>query len=115
MANSTGIVGRTINITLDGTTDWSWNSSTEITSAPELSELSKGRIWVHSILFKPSAADDKIAVREGSLSGSKIFDVKCIDAYDEKVEYYDCDFAGLFISAADVTSSSSATLKIVMM
>jgi len=115
MANTTSIDGRTIEITLDGSTDWEWDSATEIAAAPELSELSKGRLWVHSIVFKPSAADDKVAIREGGIAGTKMFDVICVDAYDEKVMYFDRDFDGLYIDASDITSSSSAKVTIVMM
>jgi hypothetical protein len=116
MANATTINGRTISITLDGATDWSWDSATELADAPEFAELAAGtRIWIHSIAFNPSAASDAVAVREGSLTGNKIFNVSCADANDQKIEYYDTDFQGLYIAAADVTSSSSATLEIIML
>ena len=115
MANATVIDGRTIHITLDGSTDWAWDSSTEKTAAPELNELSKtGRLWVHSISFRPGATDDKVIVREGSLSGAGMFSHIAATAYDTKTQLYDLDFAGLYIANGDVTSTA-ATLIVVLM
>jgi len=94
MANATIINGRTIQVTLDGSTDWVWDSATEKAQAPELNELAIGdRIWVKSISFRPGATDDKIIVREGSLSGAGMFSHIAATAYDTKTqEYYESRF-----------------------
>jgi len=116
MANTTTMKDGVINITLDGAADWSWDSSTEITSVPELNELNKlGKIFIKSIAFEPSAANDKVSVRTKSLTGPKFFIVSCADTNDQKIQYYDREFSGIYIAAADVTSSSSAILIIVLM
>lgn len=115
MANATIIDGRTIQITLDGATDWAWNSSTEKGQAPELNELAIGnRLWVKSISFRPGATNDKIVVREGSLTGAGMFSHIAANVYDSKTQEYNADFKGLYIANADVTSTT-ATLHIILM
>ena len=116
MANTTDIQGRTISIILDGSTDWSWDSSTEKTAAPELIELSRGHIFIDSMEFDPAATDDKIIVREVSLTGPPIFRASGANVNDQRIkDFHGKDFRGIFIAAADVLSyGSAATLTIIM-
>jgi hypothetical protein len=109
-ANTTTMKGRTIHIVLAGDVDWSWNSSTEITSAPQLDDLSAlNGLFVDSITFDPNAAGDKVSVRENSLSGPIIFHASGGDTYDQRTKYfYGKEFNGLFIDKDDVTSDSDA-------
>ena len=117
MANTTDIAGRTLTILLDGSTDWSWDSSTEITAAPELNELSEGNyLYIHSISFDPAAIGDAVKVRDGSLTGPVIYNRSGEDAYDQRTKYFhDKGYRGLYIANGDVTSTGGAAILTIIL
>ena len=116
-ANVTTMQGRTLHIVLFGDVDWAWNSTTEIASVPQLSQLSAlGRIFIDSITFRPSATADKVTIRECSLTGPTIFHRISADVYDYEPKYFGGkSFEGLFIAAADTTSNdNTAYVEIIL-
>ena len=102
---------------LAGDVDWEWDSSTEATSAPALNDITPlGRLYIDSIVFNPNGADDAVKIREGSLTGTIIFEASAGSMYDQKVrDYKGKDFRGLYIAATDVVSEADlATVSIVL-
>jgi len=80
MSNTTTTTGQFVEITgLDAT----WNLATDMAG------FSDSGLRVKSIQFKPSAANDIMVVRNKTATGAKIFDVKCIDATDQRIVYFD--------------------------
>lgn len=76
------------------------NTLTPSTSNPdvlEISDIDSDWLWsdtfdnndvrIISIQFSPAAADDICIIKEGSDAGAPIFDVKCADEYDQRIEY----------------------------
>lgn len=116
-ANTTAMAGRTLNITLAGDVDWSWDSSTEIASIPALAEYSAlGRIFIESITFEPNATSDKVSIREASLSGPIFFHASGGDSYDQRTVYFHGkDFRGIYIDKDDVTSDSDAARVLIVL
>lgn len=45
-------------------------------------------LYIESIQFCPAAADDKCVIKEGSDAGPEIFNVLCVDAYDQKIKLF---------------------------
>lgn len=116
MANTTVMQGTVLSITLDGSTDWEWDSSTEITSVPGLKELSdRGKLFIKSISFDPNAAGDAVSIRGDSLTGPVYFHASGGDTYDQRTQNYDgAEFNGIYIEADDVTSDSSSAKVIIV-
>lgn len=78
----------------DIATTWSWASA---------------GVYLHSIIFLPGAADDKLLITDTNDSGATLFPaVKCADEYDAKVLYYNnyhrpyLDYSGSTLSAGSV-------------
>ena len=117
MANTTNIAGRTLTILLDGSTDWSWDSSTEIAAAPELDELSEGGyLYLHSISFDPVQQADAVKVREVSLSGPIFYNRSGVDAYDQRTKlFHDKGYRGIFIANGDVTSTGGGAILTIIL
>jgi len=116
-ANVTTMSGRTINITLSGDVDWAWDSATERASVPQLKELNAlKRLFIDSILFEPAAIDDKVSIREKSLTGPIFFHRSGQDTYDQRIQYFDGKaFEGIYIAASDVISDEDGAYLIIIL
>ncbi len=71
-----------LNVTFDGATAWDLASSSGLTR-----DLSNG-IKVRFIQMIPTAADDKLIVRETDANGAVLFDGLAADKYDRRVLYF---------------------------
>ena len=108
MANTTTFHGVTIEITgLD--VDWWWK-----VDLPAFIRNPNG-IWLESIQFRPSAANDRMIVRDGGLDNAPIIDVTCSSATDQKIEYIKSKaLQRPVIDIDDCTLSTPANCKVIM-
>lgn len=108
MANTTVQSRNTIQITgLDA--DWLWDT--------EFSEIaaSLGGMWVRSIQFNPSAANDVMIINDGGIDGPSIFDVKCTADTDQRVKYFDPPlYCAPVIDITDCTLGTAANAKVII-
>jgi hypothetical protein len=79
MANTTTRSGRIITIT---GLDANWNLATD------MPDYSTSGLSVRSIRFNPSAANDKMIIRESSSAGPLIFRVMASAQTDDRIQYY---------------------------
>lgn len=114
-AANTTLVGSsltTIEITgLDA--DWSW--STDIVAASFSSKIDTAKI--RSIKFYPSAANDRMIIRDGGLDNATFFDSGLVSAAsDPRIEYYTDNprHIDLVIDISDCTLSNPANAKVVI-
>lgn len=84
MSNTTKVFGNSAEVRLDGSTDWLWNSDLpgELKSHPN-------GIFLKAIRFHPGAANDEMIVREEDAYGPALFQVKCANAYDDRIQYFE--------------------------
>jgi len=63
-----------------------------------------------SIQFNPGAADDVCVVKNGSDTGPALMNVICMDAYDQRVKYFDSAIRRPYLDYSACTLSSGATV-----
>jgi len=121
MSNTTKITGNFLQIKgLDA--DWSLVGDLD-------KNFDKSGIRVKSIKFIPSAADDIMIIKEGdpgyattallitgqSATAPELFRVKCIDLYDQRIEYFGGDRGRImrpFIEIANCTFSTAGNARV---
>lgn len=110
MANTadTTASGNFIQVAYSGSgADWNYNTDGGF----------KDGMWVKSIMFHPSAQNDRLIVNEGSIDGASIMDVKCTSATpQDKIKYFqgECgSYIKPYIDLTDCTFSTIGSVKIV--
>lgn len=104
--------GLTLTIT-DITADWHWDDSDSWDNA----KYSDG-VRVNWIRFHPGATDDAIILTDdvvGDASTLYYFQVKCADAYDDRIQYYSGAKMKLFLDVTDCvvsTANDSITIQL---
>lgn len=98
--------GNVVEIT---TLDADWNYTSTFTTGYENTH----GIRVQAIIFYPSAANDILALEEGS-DGPEIFPVKCNDTYDQRVLYLNGARIKPYFDESDSTIGTAANAKIVI-
>jgi len=64
-----------------------------------------------SIRFNPGAADDICVIKNGSDTGSELFNSgKCVDEYDVRIEYYNSMIRRPYLDFSAGTYSSGSTV-----
>ena len=115
VAANTTLVGSsltTIEITgLDA--DWNW--ATDIVAASFNSKIDTAKI--RSIKFYPSAANDRMIIRDGGNDNATFFDSGLVSAAaDPRIEYYTDNprHIDLYIDISDSVLSTAANCKVVI-
>ena len=109
MSNTTVFKGTTVTIVPDGSTDWDWQSETEIPA-----ELRAYGCFIRSIQFHPSAQNERLLVRDGSSTGVVFCDLYCpsITPADKIKPFKGDQVRKPFIGTADCTWTSSSKITI---
>ena len=105
MANTTTSDDSSIQIVPDGSTDWLWSS--------DLTAKNSG-IHVNSIQFVPSAAADRLIIRNGSITGVTLFDSGAVVDAGAVIRYYSGKRIRPVIDASECTFDTAASAKIMI-
>lgn len=97
-ANVATKTGNTVSVVLDGSANFDLYS---VTGVPP-------QVYLMAIVFKSSAANDKIQVRNGSASGAIIWPANVDVLGGGQVVYYDKVFLDPYIVAAECTLGTPA-------
>lgn len=98
-----------IHIVPDGSTDWVYG--TDITSNDGFPE--SGLILTH-IKFVPSAASDRLIVREGSVTGTPFFDSGAVTTVNAVEEFFDRETKRPCIEQGECTFGTPANCRIII-
>ena len=98
MANTTTITGRFINIAFDNATDWLLS-----TEFPDSADVG---LFVKSITFIPNASDDKLVIRNGSITGTVIYSEKATGPYDTRIRNFGGACIKPYIESTDCSTAS---------
>jgi len=107
-ANTTLAVEGTISIKPDGSTDWAWKDDLSL-----VGNQASGLV-VHSIQFIPSAASDRLILRNGGIDAIAVFDSGPVPYADPIIKYY---WPGgkkmkIVMDASDCTFDTAANVRI---
>jgi len=89
----------------DAAADWVYTT--------EVPQFGPG-IKVKSIQFNPSAASDKLVIRDGSLTGPIRFDVTCADVTDQRIKYFGGQWMQPYIESTEVTFGTVANVEVII-
>ena len=79
----------------------------------ELTAYANSGIWMKSIQFHPSTANDVLVVNEGGIDGPSIMHVKCSGDTDDRIKYFEPPKRSFpAIDLSDCTFGTAASVKI---
>ena len=107
MANTIVLTGNVIDL-INIDSDWNWYDTLTAFVADKVG------IPIHSIQFKPVAANDRCVIKNGSGSAAVIFDKEAVNQYDDKVVYFHGEELKPFLDVGDGVYSAGARVIIIL-
>lgn len=89
-------------------TAWTWTDNYTLGA-------DKGGMRVNYILFSPGATDDICLIRDTGATGIILFRVKCANAYDQRVLYFNGDRVRPYLDLTEGAPNAGAILTIKFM
>lgn len=83
---------------------WTWTDNYTL-------GMHTGGIKVNYIMFSPGATGDECIIRDTNATGIILWQIKCSDAYDQRIIYFHGDNVRPYLMDTDPDSSAVLTIK----
>jgi hypothetical protein len=105
-----------IQIVPDGSTDWTWSTEIDALSLTARQESRLKAAKIVSIVFYPSAANDRMIIHDGGIDNAAYFDSGAVSGADDpRIVHYELRRnVELVIDATDCTLDTAASTKVLI-